>query len=339
MTISKKLAFVIIPNLNGVRFLGDSLDSLAGQSLGCQIVVVDNASTDGSQELIQKSYPNVHLIILNHNHGFAGTVNRGIQYALDQNADHIILFNNDAIAEKDWVKNLVTAAEAHPDAGIITGKFMRIDRGHIDSTGDYYSSWGFPFPRGRDEKDTGQYEKPEYIFGGTGGASLYRPELLRQIGLFDEEFFAYYEDVDMSFRAQLRGWKTYYEPKAVAYHHVGGTSSKMGDFARYHSLKNFYYLYAKNMPATLYWKYLPKFLLGAALITGNSLKRLQFMPLIKAYARVVITIPSMAWKRWHIQRRRTVSSDYIDSILYHQIPPIQKGLRRVVDMVSRGRGA
>ena len=115
--------------------------------------------------------------------------------------------------------------------------------------------------------------------------------MLKQIGLFDEDFFAYFEDVDLGFRAQLAGWKALYEPGAIAYHHVGGTSSKLGDFARYHSIKNFVFLYFKNMPGWLFWKYLPTFLWGMLLIVGNSIAHFKFGTLFKAVGQVIIKFP------------------------------------------------
>jgi GT2 family glycosyltransferase len=330
MSISKKV-WVVIPNWNGARFLAECLESIEPQTLKAEIVVVDGASSDGSAELVRQKFPHVKLVELEHNQGFAGNVNRGLEFALRDGAEYIALFNNDAVADKDWLKMLVAAAETHPDAGIITGKLLHFDRRHIDSTGDFYSSWGFSFPRGRDELDTGQYNRGQQVFGASGGASLYSAQMLKQIGLFDEAFFAYFEDVDISFRAQLAGWKVYYEPEAVAYHRIGGTSSQISGFARYHTIKNFFYLYTKNMPGWLYWKYFPKFAIAGGLIVASSVKRGQFGPLFKGLGKALLTLPPTLWKRQKIQALKKASNHYIDSILYHPMPPTQKtllGLRR-----------
>lgn len=312
-----------MPNWNGKEFLLVCLDSLQDQSLtDFQIIVVDNGSTDGSQELIKASYPHVQLVALDKNYGFAGGVNRGIQDAINAGAEYVALFNNDATADKDWLKNLLSTAETNPKAGIVTSKFLKLDKKTIDSTGDFYSIWGLPFPRGRGQTDNGQYDNKNEVFAASGGASLYRVETLKQIGLFDEDFFAYYEDVDISFRAQLAGWKVLFEPKAVAYHHVGGTSSKLGNFARYHSFKNFVFLYTKNMPVWLYWKYLPLATLGFGLMIAHDLTRLRFMPLIKALGKIIVCFPAMLAKRWRVQSSRKVTTKYIDSILYHKMSPM-----------------
>src|SRR5207253_2984925 len=144
----------------------------------------------------------------------------------------IALFNNDAVADKNWLQSLVNTMSANSEVGIATSKLLLEDKKHIDSTGDFYSIWGMPLPRGRNQLDNGQFDKPEEVFGATGGASLYRAKMLNEIGLFDEKFFAYYEDVDISFRARLAGWKVYYQPKAIAYHGLSKTSSRHPNLSR-----------------------------------------------------------------------------------------------------------
>lgn len=322
---------IIVPNWNGLDWLAECLDSLAAQTQAHTAVVVDNGSTDGSKELVRAKYPDVHLIELDRNYGFVGGVNSGIEYALAQQADFVALFNNDAVAEPDWLANLLHAAKDHPEAGIITSKICHFAGNKLDSTGDFYSDWGLPFPRGRDEIDTGQYDDQLEIFAGSGGASLYRVELLRQIGRFDQRFFAYYEDVDISFRAQLAGWKVRYEPTAVVRHRIGGTSGKHPGFGRYHTVKNFHYTYTKNMPTKLYWKYLPKYWLMTGLMFGSDLRRGLVKENLRANAEAMRQLPSVLRDRRKIQRLRKVSAAYIDSLLYHRLPPTQRsfaGLRK-----------
>jgi len=313
--------YVVIPNWNGLDLIGPCLDSLLIQSKKAQIVVVDNGSTDGSKELIESKYKDIILLAQPHNLGFAGGVNVGISYALEQAADYVILFNNDAVAEENWVEKLVGSAENHKEHGIITSKFMRMDKLHLDSTGDFYSIWGLPFPRGRNEEDKVQYDTGIDVFGATGGASLYRAEMLNQIGLFDEDFFAYYEDVDISFRAQLAGWKVLYEPEAIAYHHVSATSSRLGDFARFHSAKNFLLVYAKNMPGKLYFKYLPLFTLQLLRMAASSLVRRKFKVFLRGTWAAIKLHSSTSKKRKVIQKGRKVTLKYIDNMLYHHRPP------------------
>ena len=207
---------VVVPNWNGMDSLPACLDSLLAQTQPCRIIVVENGSKDGSLEFLQTHYPQAELIIHKKNKGFAGGVNGGIQKSIEDGDDYVALFNNDAVADEDWLKNLVNDLKVNTDTGIATCKFMSMDKKHLDSTGDLYTRWGLPYPRGRGEPVSDVYDDFVQVFAASGGASLYRVSMLEKIGLFDEDFFAYYEDVDLSFRAQLAGWKVRYVPEALA---------------------------------------------------------------------------------------------------------------------------
>lgn len=321
----------MVPNWNGAHFLTQCLISLRKQTYPAEVIVVDGGSTDGSVALLRERFPAVTLLALGQNPGFAGAVNRGIEHALHNGADYVALLNNDAVVEQEWLARLVATAQSHPEAGIVTSKLMRDDRVHIDSTGDFYSSWGWAYPRGRDEVDRGQYDAIELqdVFCGSGGASLLRAKMLREVGLFDEDYFAYLEDQDLGFRAQLRGWRARYEPTAVAYHHMMGTSGTLENFSRYQAVRNCIYLYVKNVPGPLCFRYLPKFLLGLFLMALNDVRRRRFRAIVGAYLDAIRHLPRLLRKRRHIQRARTVSVDYIDSILIHPLPPTQKNLIRL----------
>jgi len=312
---------VVIPNWNGQEWIQECLDSLLLQTVKSSIVVVDNGSVDNSTQIIEENYPTVHLIKLPRNTGFAGGVNVGIKYALNNEADAVALFNNDAIADRNWLKKLVESLKSNPKIGIATCKLLQTNKTHFDSTGECYSIWGMPFPRARNLFDNGQFDVEEYVFGASGGASLYRCAMLRVIGIFDEKYFAYYEDVDISFRAQLAGWKVWYEPKAIAYHRVGATSSKLGGFTRYHATKNFYLLYAKNMPGWLYWKYLPLFTLQAVRLCASSILKGGGVAYFKGTLRAIILVPHVMNERREIQKRRKISIRELDKKLYHRRPP------------------
>lgn len=312
---------VVIPNWNGADYIGECLKSLKKQTLKPKIIVVENGSIDNSLKEIAAACPEAKILKFKNNAGFAGGVNRGIRPAIEDGADYIALFNNDALADRNWLKYLVLAAEKHPEAGIITGKFMRLDKKHLDSTGDQYSTHAMPFPRGRNQIDAGQYNTAEEVFGATGGASLYRVSMLEEIGLFDEDFFAYYEDVDVSFRAQLAGWKVWYEPKAEAYHHVSATSSKLGSFSRYHSIKNFIMLYYKNMPGVYLWKYKFWFFERLARMLIGSLRDRQIIAFLRGLFKGLALMRSTLNKRHAIQSRRKVTPAHINSLLYPGSPP------------------
>ena len=337
---------VIIPNWNGLDLISECLQALQAQTLAHMVIVVDNGSTDGSDEMVRNEFPDVQLLKFADNAGFAGGVNRGIRPALEQGAIYIALLNNDAVADRHWLERLEEAADADPKAGIIAAKIVTQDGKKIDSTGDFYSIWGFPFPRGRGETDEGQYDGPNdrEIFAASGGASLYRADMLKKIGLFDERFFAYFEDVDLSFRARLAGWGVTYEPKASVRHYIGGTSSRMDDygkvgtvtaapsdgharpsaFARYHTVKNFTYLYTKNMPGLLYWKYLPRFWASMGMMKISDIKRGLFGSFLKANAVALLNMPGVLVDRRRIQSSRKVSTAEIDRLLVHELPPLQR---------------
>lgn len=317
-----KKIYVVIPNWNGAEFISTCLQSLNAQSLKKhQVVVVDNGSSDNSLAVIKKNFPNVTVLEFSSNAGFAGGVNRGIRFSLEQGADYIVLLNNDAVADKYWLSKLVAQADENQEVSIVTSKILLADKKHIDSTGDFYTIWGLPYPRGRNQVDKGQFDDQTDVFGASGGASLYRAELFKQIGLFDEDFFAYYEDVDISFRAQMAGWKVRYQPKAVVYHGLSKTSGKLGDFARFHSAKNFLLLYNRNMPTKLYWKYLPLFLLQLGRMALTSIARRKFGAFIRgSWAAIKLHGKTRAIRRDNLAKQR-VSTSYIDSILTHSRPP------------------
>jgi len=332
-------AAVVIPSWNGAHLLADCLRSLTRQSHPAQLIVVDNGSSDGTRALVAMRFPDVTLLTLPENRGFAGAVNVGIRRALADGAEYVALLNNDAVAEPDWLRELVGCAEAHPEAGIVASKLLLEDGVHIDSTGDFYSSWGWAYPRGRDEVDRGQYDAPSLreVFCGSGGASLFRARMLEEVGLFDEDFFAYLEDQDLGFRAQLMGWRARYEPRAVAYHRMMGTSAALAHFGRYHAIRNCIYLYVKNVPAPLCWRYLPKFLLGLLLMALNDVRRRRFRAIAGAYLDALAHLPAMLARRRQIQASRRVEVAYIDSILVHPLPPTQRNLVRMARLLRPRR--
>lgn len=317
---------MVIPNWNGADELPDCLDSLLAQTQKHEIIVVENGSTDTSKELLYGKYPQVTVIPLPFNTGFVG-VNAGLSYATDAGHYYTALLNNDAIADKNWLKNLVLTMEANPRAGIVTSKMINDTSEYLDSTGDIYTIWGMSYPRGRREANTDKYDSQKEVFGASGGASLYRHKMLKETGLFDEDFFAYYEDVDISFRAQLAGWKVLYEPKATVYHHIGATSSRLKGFATYHTMKNLPILAIKNVPKGLVSKVWPRLMLAHMLFLGRAITRGHGWVAFKGLCKVLLLLPKKLGERRKIQKSRKVSTRYINSILTHDLPPNARNLR------------
>jgi GT2 family glycosyltransferase len=318
---------VVIPNWNGEDFLADCLDSLLAQSLAAHIIVVENGSVDGSRNLLSSKYPQVETLLQPKNLGFAEGVNVGIRRAMELGAKYVALLNNDAVADKDWLKHLVAFLDKHDRAGIVTGKLISRDNNRLDSTGDLYTSWGLPYPRGRDESLSDNYDDQLWVFGASGGGSLYRVKMLEQIGLFDRAFFAYYEDVDISFRAQLAGWKVGYESEAKAYHQICATSSKIGGFATYQTFKNLPMLFWKNVPWALmpkmFWRF--KFAYGSFFV--SALARGQTWPAVKGVLMTIVLAPRTLALRFAIGRQRSVTISYIRSIITYDLPPNARKLR------------
>jgi GT2 family glycosyltransferase len=320
---------VVIPNWNGKDDLPACLDSLLAQTQECRIIVVENGSVDGSLEMLREKYPDILVLVNRVNLGFAGGVNTGIRQALRDSDDFVALFNNDAIADKNWLKELVTDITANDDAGIVTCKLMDSKREHLDSTGDMYTIWGLPYPRGRGEPVSDKYDDRVEVFAASGGASVYRISMLREIGLFDEDFFAYYEDVDISFRAQLAGWKVRYAPEAVAYHQIGMTSGRIHGFTTYQTIKNLPWLLWKNAPATVFTRVFFRFTLAYFSFMASAIQRGQAWPAMKGYFVMIVYLPKKTVEQMQIQSKRKVSSKYIWDIMEHDLPPNAHKLRKL----------
>lgn len=330
--------YVVIPNWNGGGRIRSCLDSLKSQAQAHQTVVVDNGSIDDSVGIIEEEYPDVILIKHTKNKGFAGGVNAGIKHAIKYDAKYVALLNNDAVADNKWLKNLVKFLDSNPKAGIATSKILEAGGEELDSTGDIYTTWGLPYPRGRGERDKKQYDKQTWVFAASGGASLYRVEMLAEIGLFDEDFFAYFEDVDISFRAQLAGWKVGYEPKATVLHQISATSAPIKGFATYHTLKNLPLLLWKNVPWRLMPTVWPRLAIIYASIAGRALSRGLFAAFFKAIFMGAVLWPKKLIERRGIQKRRKVSVDYLRSIITYDLPPNAHSLRGLRSKWWRLRG-
>lgn len=322
---------IVVLNWNGLDDTKECVDSLLALNYkNYKILIVDNGSKDNSAEELRKIAENnsskVSFIANTKNLGFAGGVNTGISYVIQNNYDAVALINNDATVDSYWLSNLEKNLKG--DTAIVTGLLLRTNGKTIDSSGDFYSSWGIGFPRGRGKKTA---DAPTFgpVFGATGGASLYKTSLFKEIGLFDETFFAYYEDVDISFRAQLAGYKVYYTKDAIAYHKQGATSKKIPGFTVYQTFKNIPLLFWKNVPTRLLLKIGLRFTLLYVLILGNAIKNGSGAPAIKG---VLVSIwyfwTSALWKRLKIQSRKKVDAKYIWSIIHQDLPPEQTGVRK-----------
>lgn len=240
-------ASVVIPNLNGMKYLKNCLESLGRQSFGeFEIIMVDNGSKDESVSFVKEQYPQVRMIELDRNYGFCHAVNVGIKAST---APYVILLNNDIEADEAFIAELIAGIKRYPGCFSGAAKMIQLhDKSKIDSAGDFYCALGWAFASGKD-KAVSAYGKEREVFAACGGAAIYRRDILDEIGYFDEKHFAYLEDVDIGYRAKIYGYSNRYLPKAVVYHAGSGTSgSRYNTFKVDHSSKNSVYLVYKNMP-------------------------------------------------------------------------------------------
>lgn len=324
---------VVVLNYKGIDDTVACIASLAKQTYKeFKIIAVENGSGDNSSTVfkqLEATYGSRLKTLYNtRNLGFDGGVNTGITWALNHDYDYVALLNNDAVADPDWLKILLKTAKKQ-QSGMTTSLLLHEHGDTIDSTGDWYSKWGLPFPRNRNDPARKAPESAE-VFGATGGATLYSAAMLRDIGIFDNDFFAYYEDIDISFRAQLRGWKVYYEKAAIAFHKQGATSSRMTNgFAIYQTFKNLPLVFIKNVPFGLLFPIGIRFLPAYWLMAGKAILKGQGSAVIKGICMGFILSIKKLPERWRIQKNKKVTSSYIGSLLWNDLPPDQTGLRKV----------
>lgn len=303
---------VIIPNWNGKHLLKICLPSLRKQSFKeFEVVIVDNGSTDGSVHYIETYFPEVKLIKLESNIGFAPAVNLGIKICV---GEMMVLLNNDTEVDRDCLKFLVTAAEKKKNVGFIAAKILNFNnRKLIDSAGDYIDAVGHADNVGRGELDGPEFSKSGPLFLATAGGSLFKREVFEKVGFFDHEYFAYMEDVDFCLRAQMMGLKGWYEPKAVIYHIHKATSSKNPGFTEYLQYRNMTLTVLKNFPRELFMKDFNW--LKAILVNINTIRFLAstgyLKEALKAEWFILKTLPKILKKRHEIQTNIKVPIEYI----------------------------
>lgn len=328
---------VVVLNYKGWEDTIKCLESLKKQTYKkFQIYLIENNSGDESAEKLAPIVEGDSQVIFDiqpTNTGFTGGVNIGIQYAIDNNFDYVALFNNDAQADKDWLKTLISSAEK-TGAAMTTGLLLSEDGKTIDDAGDAYTMWGVP-ELIAENKPADEAPASGYVFGATGGATLYKTDLFREIGLFDETFFAYNEDVDVSWRAQLAGHKVYYEKNALAYHKHSATSSKIPGFTTTQVFQNLPLVYWKNVPAGLLFPVGWRFFLAYHMFLVWKISQGAFVPAVKGIWRSWKLLPHAFRERRKIQRSKVVSTKYLKGIIWPNLP--EKNLNRIKGIFSASR--
>jgi GT2 family glycosyltransferase len=322
---------IVIPNWNGKHFLKDCLDSLLLQTYKeLEIIVVDNGSRDGSVEFLAEQYPQVRVPRFEVNTGFSVAVNRGIR---ESKGEYIALINNDTVVDAAWVEELVKALKGHPEVGSVGCKMLAYDdHSLLDGVGDGYRRGGLPGRIGHREKDTGLFDKERYILGACGGAAMYRRSLFVAIGLFDEDYFAYLEDVDMGLRAQSAGYKCLYIPTAKIYHlGCGTTGSGYSPLVVRLSSQNNINTLVKNIPGPLMWKFLPRiFYCQAYYLAVVCVRGGQVLPWFDGFGRSLLLLPKMLAKRAAINKGRKVSLEYLEEIIVQSENDLEASRARLI---------
>jgi len=295
---------VVVVNYNGEQFLGPCLESLLGQTCGeAEIIVVDNMSTDDSIRGIPEKYPSVTLIRNSSNLGFAAGCNAGIRAS---HGDYILTLNHDTRLSPTFIDHIARPMHEDPAVGICASKMVFPD-GRINSAGLCIAMSGASWNRGMFEQDSGQYDRPQEVFGACAGAALYRRSMLEEAGLFEEGFFLFFEDVDISLRAGFSGWSCKYVPSAVAIHAHGASVRYKSDTAVFYGNRNMLLNVVKNYP-------IPWLALCMPWIVGRNLGNILYYGakgrgavVLRAKAEALKTLPQFIRKR-RAQNKRLSST-------------------------------
>lgn len=295
MTVEKnrnnRSVSAVVVTWNSKRDIEFCLKSLQAQTVELKkIIVIDNASQDGTPDLIRQNFPTVELEVGEKNEGFARGNNIGFAKS---DTDWILTLNPDACISADFVSHLINVAESNPRIGMLGGKLLRVNKLDADLNGTHISkiidSTGIEIfksrrvrDRGMGEVDNGQYDRDERVFGICAGAALYKREMLRDVAIsgeiFPERFFAYYEDADLAWRAWRRGWEAWFIPKAVGWHRRGGSATG-SKFSRELTHRNRLWMIARNEPLSRTLSNFPTIILHEALM---FLRMLRYPYLFKA---------------------------------------------------------
>lgn len=311
---------VIVVNYNGLPHLQECLDSLRAQTFrDFETIFVDNASSDGSVEFVKNNFAELKVIRNEKNLGYGGGNNAGIRSA---EGKYIVLLNNDTKVDPDWLGMLFGAAEKDEGIGMCASKILNYYQpGIIDNTGLLMYRDGVARGRGRLEGDNGQYDSAEEVFFPSGCAGLYRKEMLNEIGLLDEGFFLYAEDVDIGLRARLAGWRCVYVPRAVVYHKYSATTEAYSPLKAYLVERNRIWVMMKCFPPGMIamspcYTLLRYLLQGYGVLTGRgassrivrSYSAWEVLKiLLRSYSSAFLGCGIMLGKRREIMRQKKVS--------------------------------
>lgn len=306
---------VIVLNYNGKEFLDDCVASLSAQTFdNFELLMVDNASRDGSAELLRERYAGQFRMIFNsENLGFAEGNNVALREA---KGEFVVFLNNDTRVDPEWLAELVAAAERHPEAGMFASQIRSFGQPEIlDTIGIVLYPDGMSRGLGRLEP-AADYAEPREVFAPSGCAAMFRKAVLDEIGGFDGDFFAYCEDMDLGMRARLAGWTCRYVPTSRVYHHYSGTAGKYSPFKAFLVERNHLWVLVKLFPKRMIlmspWHTVRRYALQAYGVLAKKGASGQFasqMPayhlvliLLRAYWGLLLALPALLRKRSEAKR-------------------------------------
>ena len=314
---------VTIVTYNSGRFIKRCLESVLEQKYPTtEIVVIDNASTDGTVDILEQFEERVRIVYNDENIGFAAAQNQAIEIS---RGDWILTLNPDVLLLPDFIQGLVEAGQVDSKVGTVCGKLLTIlatfdlpDKQLVDSTGIFFTPMLRHLDRGSQEVDNGHYTKPEYVFGATAAAALYRRAMIDDVSMsgdfFDPDFFVYREDADVAWRAQLLGWRCLYTPDARGDHVrkvLPGNRRALPAEINMHSVKNRFLMRIKNITPGVYWRNCASITWRDMVVFGACLVREHTS--LKAFWYLATNLRRFLAKREEIMSRRRVDDEYMAS--------------------------
>jgi GT2 family glycosyltransferase len=297
---------VVIVTWNGRRYLEACLEAVAAQrDVSAEAILVDNGSTDGTADFVRARFPSVQLVALTENRGFAGGNNAGARAA---RGTFVAFLNNDTVADPGWLHALRDGIDESSDFVLTTSRIVYMhDPSVIDSAGDGLLRWGGAFKRHHGSPIELARESGE-VFGVCGGACLMPRAVFEELGGFDEDFFTSHEDVDLSYRARLRGYRCRYVADAVVRHHGSATLGRVSRQAVFQGQRNLEWMYFKNTPGSLLLRTLPGHVLYNAAAALHFARLGLLGTFLRAKGAAVAGLPGLLRKRQTVQRTRRVGA-------------------------------
>jgi GT2 family glycosyltransferase len=346
--VHKDLVSVTIVTYDSGRFIKRCLETVLAQNYpNKEVIVIDNASTDGTVDILEQFEDRCQIVYNDENVGFAAAQNQAINMS---SGSWVLTLNPDVLLLGGFIQALVEAGHIHPKIGSVCGKLLTIrptfdipERPLVDSTGIYFTPMLRHLDRGSQQVDNGHFRRYEYVFGASAAAALYRRTMIDDVSMdgefFDPDFFVYREDADVAWRAQLLGWRCIYTPHARGYHvrkALPGNRRALPPLINMHSVKNRFLMRIKNMNGNLYRKNFFSILARDLVVVGCCLLREQSS--LKAFWFLARNWKSVWRKREEIMKRRRVNDEYMAS-WFHYVPVTRPAPKVSAKVPSRSRAA